>query len=175
MKLKGEEKTFWWHFCQINDSKDIPQKVDAVAGIDDPDYNDNYFQMLTDKVKIIHSIYLKETALTDQGIQHISKVKQLKILTLMKYPNITKASLPYLNQLTDLEYLDIWRTGISLEDLTALNELKNLKKIYVSSLTEVNGTFPELNSEQIVEQLIVLEDIFPSCTFYVDNIEYKLL
>ncbi|MFH6987916.1 hypothetical protein ACHRVW_09235 [Flavobacterium collinsii] len=173
MKLKGEEKTFWWHFCQINDSKDIPKKVDAVAGIDDPDYNDNYFQMLTDKVMIIDSIYLKETALTDEGVQHISKVKQLKSLTLMKHPNITTASLPYLNQLTDLEYLDIWRTGISLEDVTALNGLKKLKKIYVSSLAEVNDTFPELSSEQILEQLIVLEDIFPDCTFYVDHLEYK--
>ncbi|WP_157495819.1 hypothetical protein [Flavobacterium sp. WG21] len=173
MKLKGEEKTFWWHFCQINDSKDIPKKVDAIAGIDDPDYNDKYFKILTDKVKIIDSIYLKETALTDEGVQHISKVKQLKSLTLMKHPNITKNSLPYLKQLTDLEYLDIWRTGIDLADLIALDGLKNLKKVFVSSLTEVKGTFPELNSEQILEHIITLEDIFPDCTFYVDNVEYK--
>jgi hypothetical protein len=173
MKLKGEEKTFWWHFCQINDSKDIPLEVSVVAGVDDQDYNDDYFAMLIDKIKIIHSIYLKDTAITDEGVKHISKVQQLKSLTLMKHPKITKASLPYLNQLTDLEYLDIWRTEIILEDLVALNQLKNLKKLYVSSLAEIDGSFPELESEQILEQIIVLEELFPDCTFYVDHKEYR--
>ncbi|OBW40493.1 Leucine Rich repeats (2 copies) [Chryseobacterium sp. MOF25P] len=169
MKLKGEEKTFWWHFCQVNDSKDIPMEVSVVAGVDDSDYSDQYFAMLTDKVKIIHSIYLKETAVTDEGVKHISKVQKLKSLTLMKHPNITKNSLPYLNKLTDLEYLDIWRTNIILEDLSELNHLKNLKELYVSSLREAeDGTFPKLDNDGILEQLIVLEELFPNCTFYVD-------
>lgn len=142
MRLKGEEKQFWWHFAQIKDSNDIPAEVSGIAGVDDPDFNDNYLAMLTDRVKVVHSIYLKETAVTDEGVQHISKIRQLKSLTLMKHPNITKTSLPLLNQLTDLEYLDIWRTGIVLEDLIALNQLKNIKKIFVSSLRESeSGTF----------------------------------
>lgn len=172
MKLKGEEKTFWWHFCQINDSKDIPTEVSVVAGVDDLDFNDHYFAMLTDKVKTIHSVYLKETAITDEGVKHISKLQQLKSLTLMKHPKITKASLLYLNQLTELEYLDIWRTEIILEDLTSLDQLKNLKKVHISSLREGDGSFPELESEQILEQLIVLKNLFPDCTFYVDHKEY---
>lgn len=169
MKLKGEEKTFWWHFCQVNDSKNIPIEVWGVSGVDDPDYNDHYFAMLTNKVQIVHSIYLKETAVTDEGVKLISKVQQLKSLTLMKHPNITKKSLAYLNKLTDLEYLDIWRTNIILEDLSELNHLINLKELYVSSLREAeDGTFPELDNESILEQLIVLEDFFPNCTFFVD-------
>ena len=173
MKLKGEEKQFWWHFAQINDSKDIPEEVSGIAGVDDPDYDDNYFAMLTDKVKIIHSIYLKETAVTDEGVKYISKVQQLKSLTLMKHSEITKASLPFLNQLTDLEYLDVWRTGIILEDLIALDQLKNIKKIFVSSSREAeDGSFPELENEKILEHIIALEDRFPDCTFYVDHKEY---
>jgi hypothetical protein len=172
MRFKGEEKTFWWHFCQIKDSKDIPTEVSVVAGVDDPDYNDKYLTMLTDKVKIVHSIYLKETAVTDEGVKYISEIQQLKSLTLMKHPGITKASVIYLNRLTDLEYLDIWRTGIILEDLTALDQLKNLKKVFVSSLVEIDGSFPELEREQILEHLIVLEYLFPDCTFYVDNKEF---
>lgn len=175
MKLKGEEKTFWWHFCQVNDSKNIPTEVSVVAGVDDPDYNDHYFAMLTDKVRIIHSIYLKETAVTDEGVKLISKVQQLKSLTLMKHPNITKSSLPYFNQLTDLEYLDIWRTEIILEDLVALNHLKKLKELHISSARKADdGTFPEeLDKDKILEHLIVLEDQFPDCIFYVDHNEYS--
>ncbi|MGA9213396.1 hypothetical protein [Kaistella sp.] len=144
MKLKGEEKTFWWHFCQVNDSKDIPTEVSVVAGIDDSDYNDDCFAMLTDKVKIIHSIYLKETAVTDEAVKLISKLQQLKSLTLMKHPKITKASLPFLNQLINLEYLDVWRTNIILEDLTALDQLKNIKELHVSSARkEEDDSFPD--------------------------------
>lgn len=173
MKLKGIEKQFWWHFGQIKDSKDIPMEVSDICGVDDSEYNDAYFEMLTDKVKTIHFIYLKETAVTDEGLKHISKIKQLKSLTLMKHPKITNAALPSLNKLTDLEYLDIWRTGIILEDLPALNQLKKLKEIHVSSARETqDGLFPELNSDQILEYIIELEAVFPSCTFFVDFEKY---
>lgn len=169
MKLKGIEKQFWWHFRRIKDSKDIPVEVSGLHGVDDPDYNDDYFAMLTDKVKIMHSIFLKETYITDEGVKHISKLQGLKSLTLMKHPKITKASLPYLNQLVDLEYLDIWDTGIILEDLTALDQLKNLKELYISSSIKADdGSFHDLDNERILEHLIVLEGIFPECTFFVD-------
>ncbi|MFD2943402.1 hypothetical protein [Flavobacterium notoginsengisoli] len=173
MKLKGIEKQFWWNFGQINDSKNIPSEITGISGVDNPDYNDDYFQMLTEKVKVIHSIYLKETAVTDEAIKHIAKVKQLKSLTLMKHPGVTKACLTYLNELTDLEYLDIWRTDILLEDLTALNQLKKLKEINVASARPTqDDIFHELDSEQILEQLIELEVIFPDCIFYVDFKKY---
>ena len=83
----------------------------------------------------------------------------------MKHPKITKASLPYLNQLVDLEYLDIWDTEILLEDLAALDQLKNLKEVYISSARKIED---ELDNDHILEHLIVLEGIFPNCTFYVD-------
>ncbi|RMZ58792.1 hypothetical protein D1632_14515 [Chryseobacterium nematophagum] len=173
MKLKGKEKQFWWHFGQINDSKNIPIEIQNIVGIDDPDYNDEYFAMLTDKIKIIPSIYLKETDLTDQGVKYISQVKGLKNLTIMKHPNITKTCLPYLNNLIDLEYLDIWRTEIILKDLIELNQLKKLKKIYVSSARMAEDeSYPELDNEHILEQIIMLEEIFPACTFIVDHKEY---
>ncbi|AWK06367.1 hypothetical protein HYN56_19905 [Flavobacterium crocinum] len=173
MKLKGIEKQFWWHFGQINDSKGIPEEISGISGVDNSDYNDEYFEILTGRIKIIHSIYLKETAVTDEGLKHISKIKQLKSLTVMKHPQITKDSLPYLNALVDLEYLDIWRTGIILEDLKALDQLKKLKEIYVSSVRELeDGSFSELDSDKILEHVIELEAVFPNCTFFVDFKKY---
>ena len=169
MKLKGIEKQFWWHFGQIKDSKDIPIEVSGIYGVDDPEYNDDYFAMLTDKVKIMHSIFLKETYITDEGVKHISKLQGIKSLTLMKHPKITKASLPYLNQLVDLEYLDIWDTEILLEDLAALDQLKNLKEVYISSARKIED---ELDNDHILEHLIVLEDLFPNCVFWVDFKKY---
>lgn len=174
MKLKGIEKQFWWHFGQITDTKNIPQEIAGVSGIDDPDYNDEFFEILTSRVGIIHSIYLKETAITDHGVKLIAKVKQLKSLTLMKHTDVTRASLPYLNQLSDLTYLDIWRTDIVLDDLGSLNQLKNLKELYVSSARKAaDDTYPELDSSVILEQVSNIKVLFPQCTFFVDFKEYR--
>ena len=91
----------------------------------------------------------------------------------MKHPGITRESLPYLNQLTDLEYLDVWRTGIILEDIRELSQLKKLKELYVSATkVDEDGNYPEMEREKILEHVIELEDLFPGCAVYVDFDRY---
>lgn len=166
MKLRGAEKQFWWHFGQITDSKNIPTELPGFTSIDSSD-DDEYIAMLVAKVAVIHSIYLKETWVTDEGIKLISTLKGLKSLTLMKHENITKDSLPYLNKLIDLEYLDIWRTKIRLEDLSVLTDLKKLKELYISPNDE-----DEDNWDAILEKVIEIEPLFPGCEIYVDHRRY---
>ena len=78
----------------------------------------------------------------------------------MKHENITKECLPYLNKLTDLEYLDIWRTKIRLEDLTALKNLVKLKELYISAGDEDD----EPDRDLILEKIIKAEETLPNCT-----------
>ena len=172
MKLKGAEKQFWWNFGRIKDSKNIPKEISGISSVDSSD-GDETFALLIDKIKIIHSIYLKETEITDEGVKLISEVQQLKNLTLMKHPKITRKSLPYLNKLTDLEYLDIWRTEILLEDVHELNQLKNLKELYVSSVKYEYSDYSEMDRDRILEEIIKLEEILPNCIFYVDHNRYQ--
>ncbi|TXF77226.1 hypothetical protein [Chryseobacterium sp.] len=172
MKLKGAEKHFWWLFAGIKDSKQIPNEIPGFTSIDSM-VDDEYIAILFDRVNIAHSIYLKQTEISDEAVKSISKVKKLTSLTLMKHPKITRKSLPYLNQLTDLEYLDIWRTGVILEDLHELNQLKNLKELYVSATRQAeDGSFPEMEKDLILEKVIELEVIFPGCAIYVDFDRY---
>lgn len=161
MKLKGAEKQFWWHFAHITDSKQIPTELPGFTSIDSTD-DDEYIAMLLAKVSIMGSIYLKETMVTDEGVKLISNVKQLKHLTLMKHEHITKACLPYINRLTELEYLDVWRTKIRLEDLGVLTGLKNLKELHISAHDEGE----ELDWEAILEKIIKAEETLPNCTIY---------
>lgn len=158
MKLKGAEKHFWWHFRQITDSRNIPSELPGFTSIDSL-VDDEFLGMLAAKVSIIHEIYLKETLVTDVGVEFISNFKQLKSLTLMKHENITKACLPYLNLLTDLEYLDVWKTKIRLEDLAALKNLKKLKELYISAGDEDD----ELDRDVILEKIIKAEETLPNC------------
>ncbi|SDG04980.1 hypothetical protein SAMN05421827_10345 [Pedobacter terrae] len=161
MKLKGAEKQFWWHFGHITEAKNIPTKLSGFTSIDSG-VDDEYIAMLLAKVSVIGSIYLKETEVTDEGVKLISNVKQLKYLTLMKHENITKACLPYLNKLTDLEYLDIWRTKIRLEDIVVLKDLKNLKELHISSHDE--GV--EESRDAILEKIIKAEEVLPNCIIH---------
>jgi len=158
MKLKGAEKHFWWHFRNITDSKDIPAELPGFTSIDSL-VDDEFLGTLAARVSIIHEIYLKETMVTDTGVKFISNFKELKSLTLMKHEGITKACLPYLNKLTDLEYLDVWKTKIRLEDLGALTNLKKLKELYVSS----NDGDDELDPDVILEKIIKAEETLPNC------------
>ena len=158
MKLKGAEKHFWWHFQQITDSRNIPTELPGFTSIDSL-VDDEFLGMLAAKVSIVHEIYLKETMVTDEGVKFISNFKQLQRLTLMKHGNITKDCLPYLNKLTDLEYLDIWRTKIRLEDLGALTHLKKLRELYISAGDEEEE--PDLDA--ILEKIIKAEETLPNC------------
>lgn len=159
MKLKGAEKHFWWHFRHITDSKHIPAELPGFTCIDDLDVDDEYMSMIAAKVSIVHHIYLKETNVTDAGVKFISGFKQLKTLTLMKHEGISKACLPYLNKLTDLEYLDVWRTKIRLEDLGALTNLNKLKELYVSP----NDEDDDSDREAVLERIIKAEETLPNC------------
>lgn len=172
MKLKGAEKQFWWNFGRIKDSKHIPTEITAVSSVDSTE-GDETFALLIDKIKIINSIYLKETQITDEGVKIISQVQQLKSLTLMKHPNITKKSLSYLNKLIDLEYLDIWRTEITVKDIHQLDQLRNLKELHVASLGYEFSSHSQLDNELILEEVIKLESILPNCKFFVDHRLYE--
>ncbi|MEN5194584.1 hypothetical protein [Sphingobacterium faecium] len=162
MKLKGAEKHFWWHFRHITDSKHIPLELPGFTAIDDMDVDDEYIGMIAAKVSIVHHIYLKETKVTDVGIKFIGDFKQLKTLTLMKHAGITKACLPDINKLTDLEYLDVWKTKIRLEDVDALTNLNKLKELYVSP----NDEDDDSDRDAILEKIIKIEEKLPNCSVY---------
>lgn len=159
MKLKGREKKAWWDFKRITDSKKIPVELSGITSIDS-NADDDFLYGIISRVKIIREIYFKGTLITDEGVKYISQVRQLKSLTLAKHNGITNASLPYLNRLVDLEYLDLSKTQITIEDLSHLTELKSLKELYVSS----DHTEPEY----LTKQVVLLKSIFPDCMLYIN-------
>ncbi|OWK74462.1 hypothetical protein CBW16_03380 [Flavobacteriaceae bacterium JJC] len=172
MKFKGAEKQFWWHFKGITNTKQIPDILEGIKWIDTED-DDLHMSFLVDRIPVIHHIFMKETELTDEGVKWIGQIKELKSLTLMKHPKITRKSLPYLNNLTELEYLDLWRTGILLADIRELNRLKNLREITVSpTARDGDGAYPEMDRDSILEKVIELEGLFPGCIINVDSDRY---
>jgi len=162
VKIDKKELYFWKRHFNIHSIAAIPQEMDKYTGIDS-DEDDQFFLYLTSRVPVIHSIDLRCTFITDEGVKYISTLKELKELSLRNHNKITKESLPFLNQLTDLNYLDISKTEITLEDLPALSKLQNLKELHISA---------EESKEYIVEKICILKQVLPNCMVSVNNETY---
>jgi hypothetical protein len=117
MKLSKEEKKFWQRHFRIEKLEDIPNEMPGLTSIDTTD-DDDYLFYLTQRVTVIPEIYLKGTLVTDEGVAHISKIQLVKELTLREHDKVTKASIPYFNQMKHLELLNITKTKITLSHLS---------------------------------------------------------
>ena len=164
MHLKGKEKHFWRNRFNIRSLADIPLETNGFRGIDDGT-DDEFLFYVTSRIPVIHELYFKFTHITDEGVKFISNIQKLKQLTLRDHKNITNESIPYLNKLVDLEYLDILKTKIQLEDLPGLFNLQNLKELYVTS--------ENLDREYILEHVITMKQILPNCILYINYESYE--
>ena len=157
MKLKGREKYFWERNFNIKSLAAIPQHVNGIQGID-TEHDDEFFFFLTSRVSSVGDIYLRCTNVTDEGVKHICTLKNLLELTLKDHRHITKACLPHINKLTSLEYLDISKNDMAVEDLFILTDLKNLKQLFISS---------DKPESEMAEELERLRTHFPGCAITV--------
>ena len=164
MHLKGKEKHFWRSFLNTSSLADIPSEIAGFRAIDD-EVDDEVLFYLTSRIPTIYHIYLKFTQVTDESVKYISSIKNLEQLTLREHKNITNKSIPFLNKLVDLEYLDILKTEIQLEDLPGLSQLQKLKELYVSS--------ENLDKEYFLQHVITMKKILPNCILYINYESYE--
>jgi hypothetical protein len=76
---------------------------------------------------------LRGTLVTDRGAAHLKAFTRLRNLNLSTGEGlITDAALPHLQILTELEYLDLDRTGITDAGLERLRPLRNLRGLQVA-------------------------------------------
>lgn len=157
MKLKGKEKFFWARNFNIKSTAAIPAEINGITGIDS-EHDDEFFFFLSSRVSSVGEIHLRCTNVTDEGVNYICTLKNLRELTLKDHRHITKACLPHLNNLADLEYLDISKNKIVFDDLYVLTNLKKLKQLFVSSDKPEN---------EMAEELEKLKTHFPGCEITV--------
>lgn len=159
MKLKGREKYFWERNFNIKSLSAIPEEISGITGIDSS-HDDEFFYFISLRIRSVGSIFLRCTDVTDLGVEYISLLKDLRELTLKDHRKITSACLPYINRLTNLEYLDLSKNDIPVNDLFSLTELRKLKVLMFSS--ELDKVVPE-------DMLIKLQEQFPGCEITVQS------
>jgi hypothetical protein len=164
MHLKGKEKHFWINHFNIGSLAEIPKEIEEFKSIDS-EVDDTFLFFITSRISIIHQLYFKFTDITDEGVKHISNIQNLAKLTLRDHKNITNKSIPYLNKLLDLEFLDILKTKIQLEDLVGLFNLQNLKELYITS--------DDCDKEYHLKHVIRMKEILPNCILYINYESYE--
>lgn len=158
MKLPKDEKKFWRTNFGVEKINDIPEKWDIYKSIDS-DRDDDFFYFLSLRVTSIEEIRLKETLITDEGVKIISGFKDLATLSLRKHDKITKASIPYFNEMKDLQSLNITKTQITLSDLCENLNNQNLREVFVSS---------DETEENILDKGFLLKERMPKCNVYLN-------
>lgn len=164
MHLKGKEKHFWKNNFNIRSLAEIPSEINDFKSIDS-ELDDDFLFYLTCRIPVIHCLYFKFTNITDEGVKHISKIEKIEELTLREHKNITNASIPFINKLSYLEYLDILKTEIVLEDIQGLYNLQNLKELHISSENIEEG--------YLLSVIVKIKDILPKCTLYVNYVKFE--
>lgn len=124
------------------------------------------------KLKILD---LRETAITDVGLQHVGQMTSLRRLYLGD-TQVTDAGLANLKELVNLELLDLDQTQISDEGMQHLQTLTKLNQLGVgqSKVTDAGlemlhrlPNFVYLNVERTqvsIKERVRLRELFPKCT-----------
>ncbi|WP_323756553.1 hypothetical protein [Roseivirga sp.] len=159
MNLLKEEKKFWQRHFRIEKVEDIPHKWSGYKSIDSEN-DDDFFYFFTLRVSSIMEIHLKDTLVTDGGVKYISKLKDLEILYLRNHSKITKASIPFFNEMASLQSLNITKTEISLFDICDSLDNQSLKEVFLDS---------EEDEESIIEKGIILKERMPDCSVYLNT------
>ena len=116
MKFSKEEKKFWqthYYFDKPSQLHENWQQIWSVDGNED----DEFFYFFTLRVTSIIDVHVKQSLITDKAVEYFTKFEKLENLYLRKHENITKASIPFFNEMQHLERLNITKTKITLTDL----------------------------------------------------------
>ncbi len=109
------------------------------------------------KAKNITNLCLQNTQITNGGLQHLTALKQLKILRLKENPQLTNACIPVLCALRQLEDLQLHETSVDEAGLALLEPLKSLRDVIVS----------EHHNKVTYNGMLRLSQAMPYCTFLV--------
>ncbi|PIX12053.1 MAG: hypothetical protein COY55_09680 [Flavobacteriaceae bacterium CG_4_10_14_0_8_um_filter_31_99] len=158
MKFSKEEKKFWqthYHFDKPSQLHENWQQIWSVDGNED----DDFFYFFTKRLITIQDVYLKDTLITDKAVAYMVQFKELKSLFLRRHDTITKACIPFINQMQQLESLNITKTKITLTDLCDSLNNQSLKEVFLDAEEDEKG---------ILEKAFMLKERMPNCDVFLN-------
>jgi hypothetical protein len=159
MNLLKDEKKFWQRYYRIDNPDKVPATWQAITGLGFEE-DDAYFYYFSLRVTTVYRIDIPESQVTDEGVKYMAGFKKLAVLNLPKHPHITSNSIPFFNQMADLESLNITKTSITLTDLCQHLNNQHLKEVFLSSAP---------GDGDVEEKGFYLKEQMPGCNIYLDT------
>lgn len=85
----------------------------------------------------LKALQVSFTNISDKGVEKISRLSNLEVLTMDGCPNITEKAIPYINKLKKLEMLTVAKTNFGDQEVEQLTEKNNLQMFYLSHCKNV--------------------------------------
>ncbi len=126
------------------------------------DFDDEAFKFLMRNVNGVNMLDLNETEITNESIKFLTILEYVKEIRAKQCRNLTDDCISDLNKLSDLTFLHVRSTEITIDGLLQLDQLKNLKTLMFSSEDVLN----------IKHKLIQLKLMHPNCEIIIDAKAY---
>ncbi len=153
MKFTKKEKQFWQKHYHFDKPSQLHENWEQIWSVDS-NHDDEFFYFFTLRVTSIIDVYLKDTLITDKAVEYMMAFKNIKSLFIRRHENITKASIPFINEMKFLENLNVSKTQITLTDLAENLNNQNLKEV---------GLDGEEDEENRAKNLSILKERMPNC------------
>ena len=126
-----KEKAFWH-------ALGLPPDAPVAPHYDHIDFRhslvtDDELLLLVGRIRSIGMLDLNETAITNEGIRHLTQLENLEELRLKECMEIDDGCIPFLNQLTTLKLLYLKSTPVTLPALMGLTALAQLETLFIGA------------------------------------------
>ena len=155
MKFTKKEKQFWQKHYHFDKPSQLHENWEQIYAVDS-NHDDEFFYFFSLRVTSIVDVYLKDTLITDQAVEYMTKFTNLKNLFLRRHQNITKGSIPFINEMKFLESLNVSKTQIKRSDLAESLNNQSLKEVFLDD---------EETAENRKKDLLILKERMPNCEF----------
>lgn len=150
------EIEFWLELYGAN-PEEVPNYIDFLS-LSNEEIDDQDLKWLSDRVKKIRRLDLKETDIGDQGIKYLSAINSIQQLNL-KGTYVTEKAIEDLLKMRDLEYLYFNQDHpLAPKEIIQFGTLKKLVNLFFS-----------LKEGYEVESIQVLHDLLPDCEIVIIN------
>ena len=162
MNKKKKEINFWKKYFNFPGGLiAIPPAIKHIS-FNCTDVDDEDLAYLVSRIKIIETLDLELTQISNAGIKEIATLQGLKELKLKDNYSIDNNCLPDLNTITSLEVLHLGHTSITIDGIFQLDGLTNLTQLLFSAD----------DTNVLKDKMLLLHKMLPNCNFAINSVPY---
>ncbi|CAL1516380.1 hypothetical protein [Chitinophaga sp. MM2321] len=160
-KAKLEEELYWSNFFYFNVPAHLNEIPTHMERLNFRRYHvdDEGILKMVGVVRSVYQMDLDGTDITNEGIRHLTQLEKIQELRLKNCKGIDNGCLEFLYQIKGLELLYLGGSGITVDGLSGISCLKDLKSFYISA--DDNEDPEKLRS--------IAASLPPGCEFIVNH------